>query len=439
MDTQPSIIRKCFSATESFSKRINKKISIRGPLFFFLAFAFVAFFPRKTNWLSEVHLHRKPHVTLIIVSDREHLDKYASQARSIQCYANTHGYDFVTLEPESYAPDCKTAYRIIQFQKPCTVGQWLLTQPENAEAVVFDGDVIGGTSNISLSQWLKKPYGLTYDLAFYERSWNFEVMSGNYVIRNTPFTRLFMHHWASFDTIRPKGYDATDNGAIHLAILDALGIRGRQRCLDLYRALEAPVTNLFPYFEFVACTKALLGPPRVYEVQRLFHLQSTDSISRRNSDVFARIVIFPRFFGFVEDAYVHGMVAANQHFPFHHGLKKDEWKDVYLDFKDRGKNTGCRAFTTNNTMSTKEMAKRIRDADLYSMQTVGQAFSQVPRWLPANKDCYEELWCPPLPPNPSRWPVGLIESNGKLVQYEYSDPGADFHNLLISGLFAQNQ
>ncbi|CAN8067531.1 unnamed protein product [Agarophyton chilense] len=375
-------------------------------------------------------------VTLVLVSDRKHHVKYASQERSIACYAETHGYDFASLEPRIHAPTCYNTYQMIQFQKPCTVGKWLLNQPEDSRAVVFDGDVIGGTSNSSLRQWIENPYDLTYDLAFYERSWNFEVASGNYIVRNTPFSRLFLHHWASFETIHPKGYASTDNGAIHLAIVDALALKGRQRCRDLYRALEAPVTNLQPYFEFVACVKALLGPPRVYEASKPTLLTKKGRKIAEDSNVAGIIVIFPRLFGFVVDSVVHGLLGANRLHPFHHGWKTDEWQERYLGFKEREKGARCTPFSTNKTLSPEKMAEKLEASDKYYVHLTGHDFSIVPRWLHVDEDCFKNLWCPPLPTKPSKWPHGVVAETGKIVAYKYQDPGVDFHNHFLAGLYA---
>jgi len=41
-----------------------------------------------------------------------------------------------------------------------------------------------------------------------------------------------------------------------------VGLTQRHRCHALYQNLTALVTDLDPYFAFVACTKQVLGPPR---------------------------------------------------------------------------------------------------------------------------------------------------------------------------------
>lgn len=117
---------------------------------------------------------------------------------------------------------------------------------------------MAGVSEKNLESWLDNDH----DIILYERSWNFEVMAGNYIARNTPFAREFLKSWADFEFRQPPGFSSADNGAIHLVLLQELGITNVQKCIDLYKALEESVMNLDPYFEFVACTKLHLGPAR---------------------------------------------------------------------------------------------------------------------------------------------------------------------------------
>ena len=47
--------------------------------------------------------------------------------------------------------------------------------------------------------------------------------SGNYMVRNTPFSRDFLMRWAKYYDRRPKGFSSADNGAIQLV---APGLNG---------------------------------------------------------------------------------------------------------------------------------------------------------------------------------------------------------------------
>ena len=121
----------------------------------------------------------------------------------------------------------------------------------------MDADVVGVPSNASLKPWFD--LAKENDLVFYERSWNFEIMAGNYIVKNSEYARGFLLRWSNFEYFKPSGFSSSDNGAIHLHVLHELGISGHKKCADLYKNLIAKVTNLNPYFEFVACTRELLG------------------------------------------------------------------------------------------------------------------------------------------------------------------------------------
>lgn len=376
-------------------------------------------------------------VTIVESTDPLFAQHYKSQIRSVQCYARRHGYGYVFLDlrDEVATPICVKLNRDYHFRKHCEIAQWLRTKSPDSIAVVLDADVIAGTSNWTLDTWLR----YDFDLAFYERSWNFEVASGNYIVRNTRFSRMFMHHWVTYEKIMPPGFSSTDNGAIHLAILDVLGIQGRELCRDLYRNLSADVTDLGPYYEFVACTKALLGPPRTYTTRLTAHddLITPAEVGRRNESddgqkVVGKVVIFPRFFGFVVDAMVYGISGTRNLHPFHHGLKNANWKDSYLDTDARGRNSGCRTFTENSTISDEEMGSIIRQSDHFVLGCREGPFARVPRWGHLDEGCYARLWCGPLEEEPKIWPNGMFSQDGKLQSLGYQRPEVDAYNLFAT-------
>ena len=212
-------------------------------------------------------------VGLIIVSDDKFVSKFANQLETLRQYAKKHGYVFFQEDP-SHAVECKLHSNFF-FRKQCFVSIFLKRLPENFVLFVFDGDTIARPGeDVSLSRWID----LTQDsdLVFYEREWNFEIMAGNYFVRNTAFTRGFLLRWSTFEFHAPKdSFTSSDNGALHLVLLEYLQLEDSKHCFDIYHSLpkmskyaSKPFGWLSPYYDFVACCREKLGPGRRWLVQK---------------------------------------------------------------------------------------------------------------------------------------------------------------------------
>lgn len=140
-------------------------------------------------------------------------------------------------------------------------------QPKNYTLLVLDGDVLAASLEVSLDRWLS----LDADIVLYEREWNFEIMAGNYMIRNSPLGLYFLETWMQFEHRAHSitGYNSADNGAIHLAVPQVLGLHSFKECHILYQNLKSRVKNLTEYFDFIACTRRAMGP-----INRLWRVRS---------------------------------------------------------------------------------------------------------------------------------------------------------------------
>ncbi|CAD7967819.1 unnamed protein product [Amoebophrya sp. A25] len=218
--------------------------------------------------------HQRFSVTVMPVVDANFAGGNFVQLYSIQCYARKHGYRFEVLNtnaPEHKA--CNSRYGDFFFRKHCAVADVLKRRREKEAGAgdeadhfyfVIDSDMVVAGMSLPLTYWLQDNPA---DLTFYERSWNFEVMAGNYIVRNTPFATEFLDRWAKYYYRLPTGFSSSDQGAIHQLMLETLHLRGHQECRKEWKNLTAPVQNLKPYFHFVSCTKRLLGPPRDWKTR----------------------------------------------------------------------------------------------------------------------------------------------------------------------------
>lgn len=89
----------------------------------------------------------------------------------------------------------------------------------------------------------------------------YEITSGGYIIRNTPIAHEFLVHWENYYLHRPRGFSSSDNGALHLALLQMLALP-YEHCMQLYHNLEDNANRLVPFYNYIACTRKELGPAR---------------------------------------------------------------------------------------------------------------------------------------------------------------------------------
>lgn len=241
-------------------------------------------------------------VGLVIVADAQFRNSYELQIDSLRCFASKHNYDLWMLKRTSYSACDK--YKDFFFKKHCMVSHLLSERPADYTVVVVDADVVGVNLERGLNDWVSAGT----DLQFYEREMTHEIAAGNYIARNTAFARSFLMGWADFELNgrRGPGYSSADNGAIHIHLVESLGLGGSASCSTLYHALKHDVTDLSEYFRFVKCTMDLLGGPKTWRL-----------------DGGKQVKIWGERNFFVADAMtVNYKVSASSGPVMHHGVKK---------------------------------------------------------------------------------------------------------------------
>lgn len=207
-----------------------------------------------------------------------------------------------------------------------------------------------------------------------------------------------------------------------MAVLDALAIKQRHKCFVKYQNLVADVMNLWPYYDFVACTRKLLGPVGV------FHAFYPESIDERGGTA-GVITIFPRFFGFSIDAAVYGLTKGGRLLqPFHHGVKiKATVQDAYGPLGPEDGSQRCVAWDL--AYNQQQVAQILKQSDSHIRNMRSGCPSQVPRWAQPDETCYDKLWCAPEIRVPGLKRNGILAVNGSLAVFEYEDPGRDWYSV----------
>uniref|UniRef100_A0A0K0DK13 Glycosyltransferase family 92 protein n=1 Tax=Angiostrongylus cantonensis TaxID=6313 RepID=A0A0K0DK13_ANGCA len=96
------------------------------------------------------------------------------------------------------------------------------------------------------------------EVIFYDRFYNWEVMAGSYLIKNSNWSRTFLQGFADYEFRLPKSFHGMDNGAIHAYLAEHALPHNHEIvpiCMDIYNHSKG-YDDLFLY---EACIRTALG------------------------------------------------------------------------------------------------------------------------------------------------------------------------------------
>ena len=221
-------------------------------------------------------------------------------------------YTFNIIDPNSIASCVNTTDHVL-FRKHCTVGHYLLKNPQIDWVLVLDGDVyvVNATKRI---EWYLPVSNPNIHVIHYERSSGGEVAAGNYLIQNHPWSYLYLKKWVEAKKwLPPSPYANADNGVLHLHFLDMVGKLDNitfNRCYQFYNQC----TSGRIYMVYVGCVKCALGGRRIFD-----HVQ-----------------LLRRFRSFVRDSFFEDEILTSYDFLIH-GLKENLTQAYYTELIDTSK------------------------------------------------------------------------------------------------------
>lgn len=194
-------------------------------------------------------------ILLLSVVDRAAQETYEIPLASVRCYAKRHGYAHRLITyPDASFEMCAGP---VWLFKHCAAHEILASAREHVDVLVqLDGDTAVVMPHVSLKMYLPQ-----VDVVHYERFHTGEVMSGNYMVRNTELARTYLrgYYMRALHCIR-RGDNCsrflnTDNGILHVHL--AAASRGEPRAAPCKRTFVAAST-LAEYDTCVSSCKQLI-------------------------------------------------------------------------------------------------------------------------------------------------------------------------------------
>ncbi|RCN52019.1 hypothetical protein ANCCAN_01807 [Ancylostoma caninum] len=118
------------------------------------------------------------------------------------------------------------------------------------------------TANIEISVHIGTRIEEFFDnnaqIIFYDRFYNFEVMSGSYIVKNSDWSRDFLHGFANYEYRLPNSIHGSDNGALHAYLAEMILPPTNTElptCFRLYNESR----GFGDLFTFEACIRNILG------------------------------------------------------------------------------------------------------------------------------------------------------------------------------------
>uniref|UniRef100_A0A1I8A2P0 Glycosyltransferase family 77 protein n=1 Tax=Steinernema glaseri TaxID=37863 RepID=A0A1I8A2P0_9BILA len=184
---------------------------------------------------------------------------YFFALESMHCYASLQRYDF-RVEKDSIAWRDRCNHTDIMFRRHCIVAHLL---DRHEWTLVIDADIGVVNPEKFIESWVDD----RFDVSMYDRFFDWEVATGSYLVRRSPFAKSFLHQLADYEYKLPKSFHGSDNGAVHAVLVEILAPSARKELKGCFSIWEKS-TSYSHIFEFEACTRLILGsihdfPPRL--------------------------------------------------------------------------------------------------------------------------------------------------------------------------------
>ncbi|CAP36294.1 Protein CBG18973 [Caenorhabditis briggsae] len=190
----------------------------------------------------------KPKIAIVSVLRSLEQSKYYDIAIStVKCYAKIQGYHYILAVEKDFECYQKDQF----FRRHCIIAKIL----PNFDAVLFlDADIGVVYPKRRIEEYMYQDF----DVIFYDRFYNWEIMAGSYLVINTPYAIKFLMDFANYESTLPDSFHGTDNGALHFFIAERF-FPEEMYTIDLCRQPYKYSRDFDDVFTYEACLRAILG------------------------------------------------------------------------------------------------------------------------------------------------------------------------------------
>uniref|UniRef100_A0AC35G022 Nucleotide-diphospho-sugar transferase domain-containing protein n=1 Tax=Panagrolaimus sp. PS1159 TaxID=55785 RepID=A0AC35G022_9BILA len=154
---------------------------------------------------------------LVVIDQLQSLKNYDLAQDTVTCYCRKFKYKLIRIAMDRN-PELrkKCPQKDFMFQRHCVTINVLRDNPELEYILFLDADMGIINPNHLIEEYINPKF----DILFYERIFNFEVMAGSYIVKNTPYSITFLKDWIEYENKLPDSFHGTDNAAIHQILVD---------------------------------------------------------------------------------------------------------------------------------------------------------------------------------------------------------------------------